>query len=280
MIANTPTAWALEPGYMRNLLALSGGTFPTSLNRNPVAPTFKRGIAVISIEGMLFQRDLADLKQTLEQCVADPQIGGIMLDLDTPGGTVSGTPEAAATVLAARQKKPVYGFVSGICASAGYWIGSACTKLYATQSASVGSIGVFTTHVDESKALANAGYAIEYVAAGKHKTDGNSLGPMGAEARAFVQSQINDIYTGFVNSVAKGRGVPALSVRSGFGQGRCLLAKHSLDAGMIDGVCSRTEVIRRLQAEAQRPGTARQFDAFTKQLGFASRERALRLLGG
>jgi len=218
--------------------------------------TIGGGIAVLELSGVIAPKasmvdeisgggsaSLQDFGQQLDAAVLDNSIGAIIINFDTPGGNVVMTPETAAKVLAARATKPVLGFVSGMCASAGYWIGSACTELYATQSATVGSIGVYTTHIDESAALAKEGYVMQYICAGTYKVEGNSLGPLTDEARAFTQSQINDFYGMFTSAVAKGRGVPVASVREGFGQGRCLLAKPSLDAGMIDGICTFDDVV-------------------------------------
>lgn len=235
--------------------------------------TIGGGIAVLELSGIIAPKasmvdeisggtaSLQDFGKQLDEAVADNSIGAIILNFDTPGGNVVMTPETAAKVLAARNSKPVFGFVSGMCASAGYWIGSACTELYATQSATVGSIGVYTAHVDESAHMAKEGYAMEYISAGTYKVEGNSLGPLGDEARAFTQSQINDFYGMFTSAVAKGRNVPVASVRDGFGQGRCLLAKPSLDAGMIDGICSFEDVVAKARKSIRTNNAATKADA-------------------
>jgi ClpP class serine protease len=99
-----------------------------------------------------------------------------------------------------------------------------------------GSIGVYTQHIDLSKAMEMDGVSQEFISAGKYKVEGNSYGPLSDEARAFTQSQIDAYYSAFTSAVAKGRGKPIASVRDGMGQGRCLLPADALSAGMIDGV--------------------------------------------
>jgi len=265
--------WAMEPTHLNNMASVlrrwsTGAVASPEVMAEVRAAQEVRaaraktnnaiggGIAVLELAGIIAPKativdevsgggtaSLQDFGKMLDAAVLDNSIGAIIINFDTPGGNVVMTPETAAKVLAARATKPVYGFVSGMCASAGYWIGSACTELYATQSATVGSIGVYTSHIDESAAMAKEGYAMEYISAGTFKVEGNSLGPLGDEARAFTQSQINDFYGMFTSAVAKGRGVPVASVRDGFGQGRCLLAKPSLDAGLIDGICSFEDVV-------------------------------------
>jgi ClpP class serine protease len=94
------------------------------------------------------------------------------LDIDSPGGTVAGTPELAAAVSALDQKKPVYAFSSGLMASAAYWIASQARAIYATPSAQVGSIGVVQAVVDRSAAINAAGIKVEVFSVGKYKAMG------------------------------------------------------------------------------------------------------------
>lgn len=265
--------WALEPTHLSNMASvlrrwsIGAKASPEIMAEINVAQEARAvrdksnasvggGIAVLSLCGIISPKasmvddvsgggtaSLEDFGQSLDAAIADSDVGAIIINFDTPGGNVVMTPETAAKVMAARAVKPVFGYVSGLCASAGYWIGSACTELYATQSASVGSIGVYTSHVDESAAMEMAGYAQEFISAGTYKVEGNSLAPLGDEARAFTQSQIDSFYSMFTTAVAKGRGVPIATVRDGMGQGRCLLADNALAEGMIDGICSFSDVV-------------------------------------
>ncbi|WP_229211424.1 S49 family peptidase [Duganella sp. BJB476] len=231
------------------------------------------GIAVLSLYGVMSQRasmvdDISGaggtstqaFTQSLRAALADDSISGIIIDIDSPGGSVFGTAELAAEIMSARGTKPIYGFVNSLCASAAYWTGSQCEQLFITPGGQAGSIGVYMQHVDESAALDAEGYKVNYISAGKYKVEGNSLGPLDDEALSFLQSQVNSYYQSFTSAVAKGRGAPVASVRDGMGQGRCLLAADALAAGMVDGICTMDDVIKKMQKAIKGTAGARADD--------------------
>jgi len=223
----------------------------------------------------------------LRAAVADDTIGGIIISIDSPGGSVFGTGELAAEIFNARGKKPIFGFVDSLCASAAYWTGAQCSQLFITPGGQAGSIGVYMQHVDESAAMEKKGYRAEFISAGKYKVEGNSMGPLQADARAFMQSQIDSYYAAFTGAVAKGRGVPVTTVRNGMGQGRCLMASEALSAGMVDGICLMDEVVARLGSTMRTGGMASapmrngpRATSMPASVGVHSRMRELELAGG
>ena len=273
LVALESSIWALEPTHLSNMAAVlrrwSTGAQATpevmaevhaaqAARKAKTSQTLGGGIAVLSLGGIIAPKSSAVdeisgggttslqlFGQAFDEAVADNSIGAVILLFDTPGGSVVMTPETAAKVMQARNSKPIYGYVEGLCASAGYWIASACTELYATPSASIGSIGVYTSHVDASAAMEKEGYKEEFISAGTYKVEGNSNGPLAPEGRAFIQTQIDSFYAMFTSAVAKGRNVPIATVRGGYGQGRCLLAADALAEGMINGTCSFDEVVNK-----------------------------------
>lgn len=203
-----------------------------------------RASAVVSMHGVAtYATDVPGycfstlrFSQTINEAANDPAIANIILDIDTPGGAVTGTQEAADAVWAARRRKPVVGIINPLCASAGYWIGSQCTKLIAVPSADIGSIGVFMCHYDCSAMLADAGVKPTFVFAGEYKTEGNSMEPLSAKGRVFYQSEVDKTYQDFLTAVARGRGTSTAKVRSDFGGGRCFAAPDALRVGMVDAI--------------------------------------------
>jgi signal peptide peptidase SppA len=227
--------------------------------RQKTAASVGGGIAVLPLYGVITQRasmvdDISGgggtstqrFTQAFRDAMADDTVSGIIIDLDSPGGSVFGTGELAAEILAARGTKPVIGFVNSLCASAAYWIGSACDSLYMTQGGQVGSIGVYMQHVDISAAMEMDGVKSSFISAGKYKTEGNSMGPLDPDARGFMQSQVDAYYSAFTSAIAKGRGVPAATVRDSMGQGRCLMASDAVSQGMVDGVDTFDGVVSRM----------------------------------
>ena len=82
------------------------------------------------------------------------------------------------------------------------------------------------------------------LSAGKYKTEGHPFGALPAEARAFIQSRVDDHYGAFTRAVAKGRNVAVDQVRGGMGQGRLLGASQALSAAMVDGIDTMDGVLR------------------------------------
>lgn len=222
----------------------------------------------------------------LRDALSDDSIGTILLDIDSPGGSVSGVQEAASEVMQARTQKPVIGIANFLAASAAYWIGACCTELYASPSADVGSIGVYAAHQDVSEAMKMEGVRTTLISAGKFKTEASPYGPLSTEAKSFMQSQIDEHYRAFTANVARGRSVSVDRVRSGFGQGRVLSADAALQEGMINGVKSFDALVSDLQARPRAVGGARasvtlpgtQAASLERQRAAAARRRDLDIL--
>jgi signal peptide peptidase SppA len=205
------------------------------------------GAAVIPIHGVMAPRlnALSEISGgatyeqasvALAQVMAAPEIGTIVLDIDSPGGSVLGASEFAREVLAARAKKRIVAHANFEMCSAAYWIASCATEIVASPSAMVGSIGVYSLHEDLSKALETLGVKLTYISAGKFKVDGNDAEPLSDAARARLQGIVDAHYTRFVGDVAKGRGVSESGVRGGFGEGATLTADEALAAGLVDRI--------------------------------------------
>lgn len=214
----------------------------------------KENVAVIPVHGVIAHRasmvqDVCGpggtsseaLDHMIRVAAADPSIRSIVLDIDSPGGSVFGVAELAATIREARTSKPIAAVANATAASAAYWLGSAAHEIYVIPSGEVGSIGVFGKHIDSSKADEAAGKVTTMISAGKYKTEGG--GPLTDDAKAHMQSRVDAYYTQFVRDVAKSRGVSVEAVRNGYGEGRTLGSAEALAAGMVDGVMTLPEVI-------------------------------------
>lgn len=180
----------------------------------------------------------------LRAALADDSVGAVVIDIDSPGGSVFGVQELANEIYQARGQKRVVGVANSLAASAAYWVGSSCSELYVTPSGEVGSIGVFAAHSDYSKALEAQGVNTTLVSAGKYKVEGNPYGPLSDEARAHMQSRIDTHYGAFTRGVARGRNTDVATVRSGMGEGRVFGSADAKAAGMVDGVMTLDDVIR------------------------------------
>ena len=99
------------------------------------------------------------MRPRADQAVAEPSVDQILIEVDSPGGSVYGVQELADKVVAAQRSKPVVALVNSVAASAAYWVASQAGAVYVTPGGEVGSIGVYTLHEDVSGALEKAGIA-------------------------------------------------------------------------------------------------------------------------
>lgn len=216
----------------------------------------------------------------LNDAAADETVGQILIELDSPGGSVYGVTETAKAIFQARQRKPVVAVANSLAASAAYWLGSQADEFFVTPGGEVGSIGVFATHEDVSDALSKAGINVTLISAGKYKTEGNAYGPLDRDARAHMQSRVSDYYGMFTRDVARGRAVTVDQVRRDMGQGRLLGADAALAAGMIDGVQTFDQVVQRMVRSARvQPGARNARAVPDARPALAHARRVLQLAG-
>ena len=238
-------------------------------------------IAVLGLYGPIMQRaGMMDMctggtstqafTQSLRSAMTDDTVSQILIDIDSPGGSVFGVAELAAEIRAARGTKPIIGVANSMAASAAYWIGSACSEFYCTPSGQVGSIGVIAAHEDVSKALEAEGVNVTLITAGKYKAEGSPYGPLDEEALRSIQSDIDGYYADFTSAVAKGRGVSVDAVRSDMGQGRMLRGDAAMSAKMIDGVMNFDDVVKKMQRSAKASAGGRSARANAAELALMS----------
>lgn len=260
------TPWAIIPEKLQAINAFlsmraSGGRLSDdeikAISSETRQSSTQGAVAVIPVYGVIAQRmDMMSafsggtsterVTKQIQNAIADPSVGSILLDIDSPGGSVYGVQELAAEIYAARDKKPITAIANSLAASAAYWIGTAASELIVTPGGEVGSIGVITAHTDVSKLEESVGMKTTIISAGKYKAEGNQFEPLNDEAKAAIQSRIDDYYGAFVKAVAKHRGVSSSVVREGYGQGRVVGANEAIAAGMADGVATFDEVIKRM----------------------------------
>jgi capsid assembly protease len=222
------------------------------------------GIAVLPLYGVITQRGnmIEDVSgpgsvstqkfaAALRQALADESVSQILIDIDSPGGSVYGVAELADEIVAARAQKPIIAIANSLAASAAYWIGCSASEFYVTPGGEVGSIGVWQAHFDYSQALAAEGVTPTLISAGTYKVEGNPYAPLEPEAQAFMQSRVDDYFLAFSKAVAKGRGVPIAQVRNGMGQGRVLGADAALEQNMVDGIVTLDDAIRKILSDTR-----------------------------
>ena len=226
------------------LIVLVGSAFTTpDFNNTPMKDSF----SVIKIEGTIagdraFGEAGYDHQGTVSyiaNLTDNPYDRGILLYMNTPGGTVYHSDELYLTLLDYKAKtgRPVYVYMAETCASGGYYISVAADRLYANRITVTGSIGVFSTLLDTSELFDKLGVRTILLDTGEHK----GVGTMGVEITpaqaAVMQSMIDEYYDLFVDLIANGRNMDNTTVR-GLADGRIYTARQALDLGLIDEICS------------------------------------------
>jgi signal peptide peptidase SppA len=179
------------------------------------------------------------------QVIADDTVKAVVLDVDSPGGSVFGVPELADTIFKARGSKPIIAIANSLAASAAYWLASQADSIVVSPSSEVGSIGVYALHMDFSKMDDMMGVKFTYINAGKYKVEGNEDEPLSDEARGAIQERVDDYYGMFIKAVARGRGVSETAVRGGFGEGRVVGAVEAVKIGMADRIATLADTLKK-----------------------------------
>lgn len=214
------------------------------------------GVGLIQVFGTITQRadwlsewsggaSAEEVGKAVDAMAADPGTEAIVMEFDSPGGSVYGIEQLALKVQAAAKDKKVVAVVNSLAASAAYWVASNASELVVAPDGEVGSIGVYLLHIDQSRAMDAAGRKATFIKAGRNKTAGNSYEPLSAESIAELQKGVDDYYDLFVRAVARGRNVSQARVRDGFGQGGTVRAKEAVAEGMADRVGTLDDVLGR-----------------------------------
>jgi signal peptide peptidase SppA len=260
--------WAIDPDMLSLIAGVlarhsAGADSSTEIaaalvNRKNLPQPRAGSIGIIPVYGVLAPRmnlmsemsggtTYDQLTSQLRAAVADKSIKTIVLDIDSPGGSVAGNAEFAAEVMKARAKKPVIAQAQYTMGSAAYHLGSAATEIVAAPSARVGGIGVFGIHNDLSAALAQLGVKRTYISAGEGKVDGNETEPLSKDVLARMQASIDDAYGQFVANVVKGRGagMTADRVRKDW-KAHVYGAAEAHAIGMIDRIGTLDDTLARI----------------------------------
>lgn len=220
----------------------------------------ERGVAVIEMDGVIakkmnmFMRISGGVSTQLvardmQDALENPGVNGIVLVIDSPGGTVDGTQELANLVHQAAAIKPVVAYADGLMASAAYYIGAAANQVYISgDNALTGSIGVVTTHVDYSGAEQRMGIKTTEIYAGKYKRIASDVQPLTDEGRAYLQAQVDQMYQTFVHDVARFRAVSPETVLEDMADGRIWIGRQGIDQGLADGMATLEEILGRMAA--------------------------------
>jgi signal peptide peptidase SppA len=237
------------------------------------------GIAEIPIYGTLVRRAIGleaasgltsygEIGAMIEAALNDPAINGILLEVDSPGGEAGGMFELARQIRAADAVKPIWAIASDSAYSAAYALACSASKLYVTETAGVGSIGVIAMHVDQSVRDAQAGYRYTAIAAGDQKNDFSPHEPLDAEAASRLKAEVDRLYGMFVDHVATMRGLEPRFIRST--QAGLYFGADAVNSGLADAEGSFTQAVQDFSAFLGMTETSLQLNQRTFALSHSS----------
>lgn len=217
------------------------------------APTMevRDGVGIIPVNGVISREisqmerisgaaDVSEISAMVKQAEADPNVRAVVFDVDSPGGGVEGVEELADEIAA--MKKPSIAHTAGMMASAAYWIGSHASAIYATGSATVGSIGVYLPILDESRAYEMQGIGVDLIRSTKTPLKGAGFPgtSLTEDQRANFQAGVDYLYERFAGAVKRNR--PGISAESL--DGRTMYGSQAVSHGLIDSVANLEKAIQ------------------------------------
>lgn len=239
------------------------------------------GVAMVSIDGPLAQRAWScwmfggdGYDAIVDRCraaLANAKTSALVLKIDSPGGEVAGCFDAVRTIraLAERAGVPVVAYADELAASAAYALACAAEQIVLPDSGCVGSIGVITTVIDQTAALERSGLRVHVITSGARKADGHSAIPLGDEARAAIQAEIDYLARDvFAPEVAKARG---LSVEAVMGlEAACFLGPQAVGVGLADRIGNLSSAVDLARELATTRRSSRKMEKIKGQLGLAA----------
>lgn len=234
----------------------------TSITKNPASVFNKASktktqkstqnyIAKIFITGVITEAgntyDQKWLLSTIKDLKADDKNKGIILFINSPGGSVYETDEVYLELLDYKKTKPVYAYFAGMAASGGYYMSCAADYVMANRNTLCGCIGVLCGQfTDLTGLMAKYGIKSETIHSGRNKNMGNYNEPVTDEQRAIMQSIADECYDQFTDIVADARGLSKNRTIE-LSDGRLYTAKQALANKLIDDIGSWEEIVEAMK---------------------------------
>ncbi|MDE0743385.1 MAG: signal peptide peptidase SppA [Woeseiaceae bacterium] len=184
----------------------------------------------------------------LKKALYDESIHGVMLKIDSPGGSAFASEQILEQVIALQAaQKPVVVLMGSVAASGGYWIAMSADKIFASPVTITGSIGVFAMFPTLQNSLAELGIYTD--GSGTNQWSGSFRidREMSSEVKRLVQSQVDYGYDEFINKVSKHRNIPKDTVRT-VAEGQIWTGAEALDNGLIDALGGFNDALNEIEA--------------------------------
>ncbi|MXQ12021.1 signal peptide peptidase SppA [Microvirga makkahensis] len=204
-------------------------------------------IARISVDGLITgdQQRMADLMRRVGD---SGLVSGVVISINSPGGTTTGSEELYRNIRRLSERKPVVTFVDGTAASGGYITAIASDYIVARETSLVGSIGVLFQYPDLTGLMNTVGVKVEAIKSAPLKAEPNPFTPTSPEARAAVQTVVNDTYDWFKALVRERRRLSESELAAA-STGQVFNGRQGLPLKLVDKVGSERDAVAWLETE-------------------------------
>ena len=190
----------------------------------------KKMIVLLDLEGIILESDT--LIEKLKKYEKDNNVVGIILRINSPGGAVAPSQEIYRFIK--RMSKPVYASMSTVAASGGYYVASACDRIYAMPGTITGSIGVIMKFTDLSKIYDKIGVRTETIKSGKFKDIGSTTRSMTEEEKSILKQSVDDVYNQFIEDILSKRTFLNKEELLKYADGRIITSREAKNLKLVD----------------------------------------------
>ncbi|RDU70765.1 signal peptide peptidase SppA [Helicobacter brantae] len=208
----------------------------------------KANLAKLYLRGAIFESE--SFEKQIEEIKKNPNIKGVLLIIDSPGGSVGASIEIANMIKDLRDKMTVIAHVEGSMASGSYYAGMYSDKIIANRGSLIGSIGIIINGYNIKPLLDKIGIKEQTLQEGEYKTIGTMMREWTPKEREYLQNFLKKQYNLFVNDVLDTRSLSDTNPKA-FAEGKIFTAKEALELKLIDKIGSRSEAIAELAEIAQ-----------------------------
>ncbi len=250
---------------------LSRGEVTQAIGRDPdeahpsnLTYQVQAGVALVPVRGVIakYSSDVNGVSQPegtsaeaiqaqLRAAATDPAVRAVVLAIDSPGGMVAGTPDTAALVAEMAKAMPVVAHIEDLGASAAYYLASQASAIFANANAMVGSLGVISKLIDSSEAARKEGIRVTVIRSVAMKAPGQFGEAVTKEQIAEKTREIASLHALFSSAVQTGRGFDAAQLAAVM-TGQCWIASDALALGLVDGICSLSNLVDQLAGARRR----------------------------
>jgi len=238
--------WAVAEGTLEKAIARATAKPAASARASSASYSMGGGVAVIEVLNLLERYDspflaLAggtsydSIESDVERALSDPAVKALLLAVDSGGGNVDGLTALADLLWRARQVKPLFAYVRGVCASGAYWLASQAVKLWAEPRALIGSIGVRMMLYDYSEAFGKAGVRPVAIRSGDYTTVGDTGLPIGDDHQKYVRGLVAGYFEAFQSAVSRGRALGGKALEA-VCDGKIYFAEDAMRLRLVDKI--------------------------------------------